>query len=109
MPHIRMRAIEKEVVQKLSKSLIPDLAQMLNSPEDNFTLELVATEFFQQGNTITSYPFIEVSWFSRPQEVKDRVASLITDQVRALTNAADIIVVFQILNKSTYYENGKHF
>lgn len=109
MPHLRIRAVQKEKMQQLSRSLIPELAKLLNSPEDNFTLELIASDFFHQGQETASYPFVEILWFARPQILQDQTARLITDQLRSLTQAVDIVVVFQTLEKSAYYENGNHF
>lgn len=109
MPHIRVRAVAKEKVQELSRALIPELSKALNSPEDNFTLEAVGSDFFFEGKPSAAYPFIEVLWFERPQELKDRAAAVITNHIKALTMAADVIVVFQVLDKESYYENGAHF
>ncbi|MEK2644500.1 DUF1904 domain-containing protein [Bdellovibrio sp. BCCA] len=109
MPHIRMRAVKKDHVRQLSQNLAPELAQVMSTAEDNFTFECIATEFFFQGQATVSYPFVEVLWFARSQEVQDSSARIITDKVKALTGAEDVVVVFQVLEKSSYYENGQHF
>lgn len=109
MPHIRIRAVKKDHVCQLSQSLAPELAQVMNTAEDNFTFEFIATEFFSQGQPSASYPFVEVLWFARSQEVQDASARIITAKVKALTGVEDVVVVFQVLEKSSYYENGQHF
>lgn len=109
MPHLRFRAVKNEVVQSLSASLPNELAQIMNTAEDNFTFEAIPTEFYSAGQASNSYPFVEVLWFERPQDVQDRAAKVITDQLRNRTNAVDIVVVFLALNKHSYYENGEHF
>lgn len=109
MPHIRFRAIDSKDVQKLSASLTPALAKSMGTSEDNFTFELLHTDFFALGKKITSYPFVEVFWFERPKEVQDLSARIITEQIKALCKAEDVVVIFQILQKSSYYENGNHF
>ena len=108
MPHLRMRAIKSEHVQALSETLLPELAQAINTDEENFTFERIETQFFVKGTATSSYPMIEVLWFPRPQEVQDKVATLITNKVKSLIND-DVIVIFTKLEKESYYENGKHF
>lgn len=109
MPHLRFRAVNSEVVQTLSSTLPQELSQAMNTDADNFTFESVATDFFSNGQATSSYPFVEVLWFERTQEVQNLSATVITDHVKKLTAAQDVVVVFIALNKKAYYENGKHF
>lgn len=109
MPHIRCRALTMEQVEKLSATLPKMLAPVIQTPEDNFTVERIETLFFQGGQTTQSFPFVEVHWFPRTQEVQNETALHITKEVRRITGAEDIVVVFQKLEKSAYYENGQHF
>ncbi|WP_413288153.1 DUF1904 domain-containing protein [Bdellovibrio sp. HCB337] len=109
MPHIRFRALQSQQVRQLSQELSPVLASAIQTSEDNFTFELIQTQFFSQGQETTSYPFVEVLWFARSQDVQDRCALIITEKVKTLTKAEDVVVVFSTLEKTAYYENGKHF
>lgn len=109
MPHIRMRAVPVEHVAALSSNLAQELSQIIQTPVDNFTFELVETRYFENGVAIKSYPFIEVLWFPRSQEVQDATAEFITNKVRALMPSTDVAVIFNTLAPSAYYENGKHF
>ena len=109
MPHIRMRAVTSEQAAALSSTLVQDLAQIIQTPVDNFTFELIETRFFEKGMLSKAYPFIEVLWFARSQDVQDACARLITDKVKALVPENDVAVVFTVLNASAYYENAKHF
>ncbi|MFS4460331.1 DUF1904 domain-containing protein [Bdellovibrio sp. HCB2-146] len=109
MPHIRFRALKEDQVCHLSSELSPLLAAAIQTSEDNFTFEHVATQFFTQGKIVESYPFVEVLWFARAQEIQDQCAKIITDKVKSIANAEDVVVVFSVLDKSAYYENGKHF
>jgi hypothetical protein len=112
MPHIRFRAVKEDHVEKLSALLCKDLAKAMETSEDNFTFELVATQFFAQGKKVESYPFVEVLWFARSQEIQNLSAKIITEKVKAIEALAayeDVIVVFQALPKTSYYENGEHF
>lgn len=109
MPHIRMRAVRKEQVQELSSSLAKELAPAMKTSEDNFTFEFIHSQFYSAGQETSSYPFVEVLWFARSQEVQDECASIITRQLKKIGRYDDVVVVFQVLHQECYYENGIHF
>ncbi len=109
MPHLRVRGLPPAQVQELSSGLCEELALIINTSADNFTVELIATQYFGNGQSNNSYPFIEVLWFQRPQDVKQRVAEHLTERVKRLLPSADVVVVFHVLEKTDYFENGKHF
>lgn len=109
MPHLRFRALEPTQVQALSKSLPAPLARAMETTTDNFSFELINTQYFQDGQKTTSYPFVEVLWFARNINAQTLSAEIITAQVRAQTGAVDIAVVFIPLEKQDYFENGKSF
>ena len=104
-----MRAMSAEHVSSLSQTLVEELATVMQTSADNFTFELVSTQYFERGQASKAYPFIEVLWFARSQEIQDLSAKLITEQVKALTKAQDISVIFQELRPNAYYDNGTHF
>lgn len=109
MPHIRIRAMTQEQVATLSQKVVKNLAKLIETGEDNFTFELIDTRYFQNGQAVKSYPFVEVFWFARSKEIQDRTAAYLTEQIKSLTPKEDVAVVFRELKPSAYYENGKHF
>jgi hypothetical protein len=109
MPHLRFRSLESKNIAALSASLPSQLAAIMQTSEDNFTFEAVATQYFNQGQPTESYPFVEVLWFARSQQIQDESARIITDAIKILIVATDVVVVFQVLNPTAYYENGEHF
>lgn len=109
MPHIRFKAVSMDVVKELSKVLPKDLAQIINTTEDNFSFELVNSQFFENGTVTAFYPFIEFAWFDRGQAVQDEVAKLLTREIKKRMAVEYVAVVFYDLPKSSYYENGEHF
>ena len=109
MPHIRIRALDETVVQKLSAELPEALAPLLETPLDNFSVEKVATQFYKDGQRTDGDPMIEVLWFDRGQELKKSCALKITELVRRHSDAEFIAVVFTNLAKESYFENGEHF
>jgi len=110
MPHLRIRAVEPEMVKTLSKSLVDDLQPLMDCPREDFTIEHVHTSFFFDGEGSSAYPFVEVLWFDRGQETQDKVAKVITEQVRGLKGKdVDVAVVFTALTATAYYDNGEHY
>ena len=109
MPHIRIRSLNEAAVRNLSRELPQELASVMQTSVDNFSIELVATTFFKDGKRVEGDPMIEVLWFERGQEIRDKSANIITELVRKQTPAEYISVVFSALAQESYYENGSHF
>ncbi len=109
MPHIRFRSLSDTQVAMLSKALPKELATAMETSEDNFTFELISTQYFSDGKASPSYPFTEVYWFERSQEIKERSAKIITSKIHEMTQSQDIAVIFVPIQKSDYFENGKSF
>ncbi|MGE5627603.1 MAG: DUF1904 domain-containing protein [Solirubrobacterales bacterium] len=108
MPQIKIRGVELKDVCSLSTNLINDLEKIVNCPRNYFTIEQLPSTFIMDGNVVTSYPFVEVVWFDRGQEVQDKAADAITKSIqRAGYNNVD--VVFIAVKQNDYYENGEHF
>ena len=109
MPHLRFRSVTKEVVEKLSSEINQPLAEMISTSADNFTFEWIASEFYFNQKPIVSYPFVEVLWFPRSQEVAQKVSQYLTEVLKKQTAAEDVVVVFINLDPKMYFENGKSF
>ena len=109
MPHLRFRAINQNAVQELSHELVAPLSEIIETDPDNFTFERIETTYFQGGNPVESYPFVEVLWFARSSEVQNRCAEFLTEKIKAKTKSPDVVVVFQVLDRKAYYENGQPF
>jgi hypothetical protein len=109
MPHLRFRALKSQQVQELSASLPGELAPILNTSIDNFTIESVQTQFYKDGKTSEGYPLVEVLWFARGQEVQDACAKVINRRIQELCPGTDVAITFVVLPQNAYYENGAHF
>lgn len=111
MPHIRFRAIAFDTVKHLSTALVDDLQPIMKCPREDFTLEHIPASFIFDGEVSDAYPFVEVFWFDRGQEIQDLVAETITAVVRKAVADAnqDVAVIFTALTPSAYYDNGKHY
>ncbi|QEK11356.1 DUF1904 domain-containing protein [Crassaminicella thermophila] len=109
MPHIRVRGMGLEKLKNISKKLVDDLENIIGCPRDYFTLEYIPSTFIMDGEEDKGYPFIEVLWFDRGQEVQDQAAKAITDRVNNTNEYEDVCVIFRKLEEKCYYENGEHF
>lgn len=108
MPQIKLRGIGIDTICRLSSPLINELAELTGSPKDDFTLELLHSTFIANGGVVPGYPFVEVAWFDRGQETQDHAAKIIT---RLINEAGypSVDIMFTILDKPRYYENGEHY
>lgn len=112
MPHVRIRAMKESDVRTLSEVLPAQLALMMKTSEDNFTVEKLTSVYYRAGQIVKDGdgdPMIEIHWFDRGAEVKELVAKKITEVVRGITHAEYISVIFFDLPKENYFENGVHF
>ncbi|AXY01840.1 DUF1904 domain-containing protein [Vibrio alfacsensis] len=110
MPHLRFRAVEPQMVQALSKPLTDELEPLMKSPREDFTFEYIYSTFFSEGEVSGAYPFVEVLWFDRGQETQDKVAKIITNQVRSVVGEdINVAVIFTALSPNGYYDNGEHY
>lgn len=112
MPHIRVRAMTDSDLKKLSQKLVKELSVIMNSAEENFTLEKIETVFYRDG-AVKPFdqcdPMVEVHWFDRGPEIKSAAAKTITELVRECSKSEFIAVVFFDLSRENYFENGVHF
>ncbi|GAA5646298.1 DUF1904 domain-containing protein [Vibrio proteolyticus] len=110
MPHLRFRAVEPQTVQTLSNTLLDELQPLMVCPREDFTFEYIYSTFYYESEVTAAYPFVEVLWFDRGQEVQDQVAQIITQQVRAIMGEdVDVAVIFSALNPNEYYDNAQHY
>ena len=108
MPIIKIKAISQNDVSKISKTLIDDLQKATQIPREHFTLELPTSIYIVDGQVVDGPPMVEVFWFDRGQELQDQVAGILTRHIQS-AGYSDVDVIFTILERNRYYENGEHF
>ena len=84
MPHIRIRGIERAKVKELTIGLSEELGTIAECPADWFTFEHIETSFFYDGKDDEGLVFIEVLWFDRDSEARDKIAALFTEKGKKL-------------------------
>lgn len=107
MPMLRIRGIEEIQIKTMSTVLVDELATLVGCPRDYFTLELVQSTYFFDGEIVPQQPLVEVLWFDRGQDIQDQVAKCIVKYLQV--DAAGLEVYFIPLQQKNYYENGEHY
>ena len=108
MPYIRFYALEQEQVVNVSKDLKYELANALNINEDAWELMYMPSSFFSKGVSVSGAPFIEVIWMTRPQEVQDLCAKIVSANIKKSTQL-DCMILFLNTPKENFYKNGIHY
>lgn len=108
MPQLTFKGIRREAVMDMSKALVDELESLMETPRDYFTIEHVDSLFIKDGTQAEEYPLVYVAMFERGQELQNQAAKVITEHVQ---NAGykNVDVIFTMLERSRYYENGAHF
>ncbi|TVX88216.1 DUF1904 family protein [Paenibacillus agilis] len=105
MPHLIFRGVAAEQLAPVSQQLVEELAELCQCGTDNFTLECLQTTGVWAGKLAPSYPFVEISWFERGTEVRNRFADIVTRHVHA-AGVEEVEVAFRTFEPSHYYIQG---
>lgn len=106
MPHLVIRGISIEEMKSISKPLVEELAAICECGTDNFTFEVPHSTFVFDGEEVPAFPLIEVKWFERGQETRDRFAQSVTKHIMS-TGVDEVEVVFIPFLEPAYYINGE--
>ncbi|SDK72847.1 DUF1904 domain-containing protein [Natronincola ferrireducens] len=108
MPQIKVRGIAPEELCKIDLPMVDKLTEIVGCPRDYFEIEYIQSVAIRNGKIDEVYPFIEVAWFDRGQEIQDQVAKTIYDFVQQI-GIKNLDIAFIYFEKNNYYENGEHF
>ena len=109
MPQIKVRGINENDICKISEKMIDELVEAVKCPRDYFEIECIKSVAIRNGKIADVYPFVEVAWFDRGQEVQDTVAKIITNNIEKKSKYRKYGLSFYSFEKEKYYENGEHF
>lgn len=103
MPQITIKGLTDKQMRAISTPLIPKLAEAIGCPEDWLILELAHSSFYAGGEQVPGFPIVEVSWFDRTDEVRERVAEILRDTV--IGEGYPLVqVIFTTLYQERFYE-----
>ncbi|MCR2805683.1 DUF1904 domain-containing protein [Paenibacillus soyae] len=107
MPHLLFRGVPAERLQSVAEPLVEQLAVICDCGTDNFTMNCVhATNVFGALPGDPAFAFVEVGWFERGRDVRDRFAAAVTRYVSQL-DIPEVEIVFHAYREDSYYINGK--
>jgi len=107
MPHLFFRGVPSEQLQTVTAPLAAELAAICECGTDNFTMAcLHTTNVFGNEPSDQGFAFIEVGWFERGQQVRNRFAQAVTKSVSQL-GLSEIEIVFHAYREDSYYINGE--
>ena len=110
MPHLRFRAVTLDTLRQLSGPLLAELCELTGGKPEFVTMERIDSCWIRNGESEVGFPFVELHWFERPQEMQDAAARLITRHLKRVLGEQTYVVVQAIpLVKSAYYSNGEHY
>ncbi|MFA9424059.1 MAG: DUF1904 family protein [Sedimentibacter sp.] len=108
MPVLKLKSIDPKKALTISENLIDELQEIIQCPRDYFNIEIPQSSFIMDGSFVEGPPMVDIIWFDRGQAVQDKVAKVITKYVNSI-GYLSVDVIFHVLEKSRYYENGEHF
>jgi len=106
MPQIVVRGIQAEQMRAISTALVQELAEICDCGTDNFMIECLQTTSVFEGKFVETYPFIEVAWFERGLEVRDKFAKALSNHVLSL-GIKEVEIAFTTYRPYSYYLNGE--
>lgn len=108
MPQLIFKGLKEDEVILLSKTLSDDLAKTTDTPNDWFLFEHIERKCYVLGERLTGDIHVDVWWFDRGQEIRDKVALSIDSAIRHF-GYSQIEISFNLCHKESYYENGQHY
>jgi hypothetical protein len=105
MPQLTVRGIPADVLKTLSGAMVEELAELCGCGTDNFTIDALQVQSVFGGIQGDAYPFVEVAWFDRGRELRDRFAAVVTRHVQE-AGISEVEVAFKTYRTEEYYING---
>lgn len=78
VPRIECRSIDESIIRKVSTDLTTELAECLDITRDRFSYAMVSGDLIVDGEKVQSVPYIKVFWFTRPAELRQVAADIIS-------------------------------
>ncbi|SFL79909.1 DUF1904 family protein [Pelosinus propionicus] len=107
MPQFLIKGMKVKEVQNISTQLVNELEEIIGCPRDYFRIECVDSTVIKDGNIVSGCPMVQVNWFDRGQEIQDKVAVCITDNIKR-AGYEQVEIFFILLERNKYYEDGLH-
>ena len=108
MPQLMIKGVKRERMPLLVKDTRARLAEIIGCPEDWLTYEWQPSVFFGSEGEEPFIPVIQVWWFDRARQTRDRVAGYLDGYLRE-KGFPGTQISFHLFREEAYYEDGEHF
>ena len=108
MPTLRFHAIDAETIRTISTEMVATLATLYDIPVDYFNLEIIQSQFIEQGEYVNGFPIIEVHAFKRDTALEDQFAKIVCSYLQQ-NGYPDIELYIIHLQARHYYNNGNSY
>ncbi len=108
MPQLWVRGIPLQKLKACHKPLFSELAEICECETDNFSIEFWEGITLQFDDHAPSFPFVEVKWFDRGREVRDRFAQSVSRYLFDV-GVHNVEIAFICYEKDAYYADGVSF
>ncbi|WP_226409894.1 DUF1904 family protein [Shewanella glacialimarina] len=110
MPHITIRGVNQYVAEQISQPLFEQLSLLCGNAKSSYSLEWIESKQFSGANPFLGLALIEISWFPRDKLIQDAVEYTVRDIILTVQSSIkDIVVIFHVLERESYYRNGTQF
>lgn len=107
MPQLVFRGIKEKEALKINKDLTDELSEITGTQQVDFTFKLDESKYMFNGEFVEPFPFVDVYWFERPQEMQNACAKAITKYFSDV-GYPEVEVIFHMLYPKMYYVEGEH-
>lgn len=110
MPQLTIRGIRPEAVAAVSQAMCGELAGACGCPAEDFTLDVLQVVSVWGGAHTATFPFVEIAWFDRGRDVRNRVAEIVDRHLRqGPQGVAELEIAFKSYEKDAYFAQGRPF
>ena len=103
MPRIVFKGIQIKELKEISRELVNELSEIVNTPRDNFILEFSQNTYIFDGKEIETYPVVEVNWFRRSREIEQSVYRILENKIKGLGYGEAEVYFVELKEESYYY------
>ncbi len=107
MPQFLIKGMKLKEVQNISTQLVNELEEIIGCPRDYFRIECVESTLIKDGDVVTGCPMVQVNWFDRGQDIQDKVAASLSENIKR-SGYEQVEIFFIVLERNKYYENENH-
>lgn len=108
MPHIKFHNFTEDEVVTIFENTVTKLSKAIDSPVDWFQYINLNSKITIETTTDTKVCYVIVDWFKRADAVKKEVVDILDQEIRK-HGFSEVVIYFNDLEKTNYFEDGSSF